>query len=286
LAGRKFSLTVYVLFVFALSWPFQIASAVLGKWVLPLNAASMIMVGVATFLLGRFYFRDGFRGAGWSWGRPLHYVAVIGLVLFLWALPKAMAVVARNVQWPEGLEASFTAKPMVYLPLVYLIGGFGEEFGWRGYLLPRLAERFHPRWAVLIHALIWWAWHLPIVAGTLARVGAAQAEQMHVSPVIVGVTIAVIGSAMSLVPVVLHAVVFAYIWMRSKSLVVATVYHAAFDGLRDWLGATGLLTPLVGVWANLVIIVFGAILLWRANWSRLRIRVSPSPRACPEAHEI
>jgi membrane protease YdiL (CAAX protease family) len=277
LGGRKFSLTVYVLVVFALSWPFQFASAVLGKWILALNVSSMVMVGVATFLLGRFYFRNGFRGAGWGWGRPIHYVGVIGFVLLLWVVPVALELVMGHARWPEQFANSLTPVPMVYLPVVYLVGGFGEEFGWRGYMLPRIAERFTPRWAVLIHGLIWWAWHLPIVAGMLARLGAAQGEQMHLPPVITGVALAVIGSAMSLIPVVLHAVVFAYFWMRSKSLVVATVYHAAFDGLRDGLGATGLLTPLAGGWANLVIVVFGVLLLWREDWSRLRIPPSPSP---------
>ncbi len=276
MAARRFSLTVYVLVVFALSWPFQIASAVLGKWVLPLNVTSMVMVGVGTFLLGRFYFRDGFRGAGWSWGRPIHYVGVIGFVLFLWALPIALALVARNVRWPQGLATSLTALPMLYLPVVYVVGGFGEEFGWRGYLLPRLAERFdrNPRWAVLVHALVWWAWHLPIVVGVLARVGAAQAAEMHLPAGPAAVLSAVIGSIVGIVPVVLHAVIFAYIWMRSRSLAVATFYHAAFDGFRDSLGAWRLLTPASGGWANLVIIVFGAVLLWREDWSFL---VRPRP---------
>jgi uncharacterized protein len=46
-----------------------------------------------------------------------------------------------------------------------LLPGFGEEFGWRGYLLPHLVRKHTPRKAILLQSLIWWAWHLPVIVG-------------------------------------------------------------------------------------------------------------------------
>jgi membrane protease YdiL (CAAX protease family) len=44
-----------------------------------------------------------------------------------------------------------------------LFGGpFEEEFGWRGFLLPKLTTRFGPTPAALLVALIWSSWHLPL----------------------------------------------------------------------------------------------------------------------------
>lgn len=60
--------------------------------------------------------------------------------------------------------------------MITLIPGFGEEFGWRGYMLPHLARRHSPRKALLIHAFIWWAWHLPAWVGMGARVQGADAN--------------------------------------------------------------------------------------------------------------
>lgn len=48
-------------------------------------------------------------------------------------------------------------------PLLNALFAFGEEFGWRGYLLPKLAP-LGTRRAVLIHGVIWGVWHWPILA--------------------------------------------------------------------------------------------------------------------------
>ena len=37
----------------------------------------------------------------------------------------------------------------------------GEELGWRGFLLPRLAARQGPLRASLVVGLLWGLWHLP-----------------------------------------------------------------------------------------------------------------------------
>jgi membrane protease YdiL (CAAX protease family) len=40
-------------------------------------------------------------------------------------------------------------------------GPLGEEFGWRGYALPRLLAVMNARWAALVLGAIWAVWHLP-----------------------------------------------------------------------------------------------------------------------------
>ena len=50
---------------------------------------------------------------------------------------------------------------LVPLTLVTDTGPLGEEFGWRGFALPRLLDRRRPIAAALILGAIWWAWHLP-----------------------------------------------------------------------------------------------------------------------------
>ena len=53
----------------------------------------------------------------------------------------------------------------LFLPgLVNLIPSLGEEWGWRGYMMPRLLEKMKPLPAMLFGGVIWGLWHAPIIA--------------------------------------------------------------------------------------------------------------------------
>jgi hypothetical protein len=106
--------------------------------------------------------------------------------------PSVRALLRRIVQWPVG--ARWYLFAIAYLPAIklcvalvhhVLTGSWprfgteswyiilvaiaistpvqaGEEVGWRGYALPRLARRFGFARASIILGLIWSCWHLPI----------------------------------------------------------------------------------------------------------------------------
>jgi uncharacterized protein len=272
---RQFSLGLYLLIVFGVSWPFQIASAIwatdlFSRYVL--NSASMVMVAVGTFIAGRYIFRDGFANAGWRWGKLKHYLAVLGLVVLLWFFPTLIRLMVGTLE-PGNLDRTKIIWLFV-LPLVTLIPGFGEEFGWRGYMLPHLARRLSVRKAVALHALIWWAWHLPILVATGVQAGVASAAETNIpvalSVVFTVAAVVIIGA----IPTIMHGIVFAYIWVRSDSLAVATVYHAAYDGVRDSVGMVAGLPSMVGLWANALLTILGIAFLWKGSWKKLEEKSS------------
>jgi membrane protease YdiL (CAAX protease family) len=46
-----------------------------------------------------------------------------------------------------------------------ILGGpLEEEFGWRGFLMPRLTSLVGQTWATLIVGVVWASWHLPLIA--------------------------------------------------------------------------------------------------------------------------
>lgn len=44
-----------------------------------------------------------------------------------------------------------------------LISALGEEIGWRGFLVPRLKEKYGERKSLIISSLFWCLWHFPLI---------------------------------------------------------------------------------------------------------------------------
>ena len=64
--------------------------------------------------------------------------------------------VARSMVLSSAVAGFFLA------PVLNFVTCFGEEWGWRGYLLPKLRELTGLVPAVLISGVIWGLWHLPL----------------------------------------------------------------------------------------------------------------------------
>lgn len=56
-----------------------------------------------------------------------------------------------------------TLTAFLIAPLLNAIATFGEEFGWRAYLLPKLRS-LGDRKALLLSGVIWGVWHWPVIA--------------------------------------------------------------------------------------------------------------------------
>jgi len=82
-------------------------------------------------------------------------VLVVALNLLLGAPHPAMEQLAK---WRE--------MPSRFL-FIFLFIGLGEEPGWRGFVLPRLQQRYSELGASLILAPLWAVWHLPLTATEL-----------------------------------------------------------------------------------------------------------------------
>lgn len=56
----------------------------------------------------------------------------------------------------------------LFIVIVLFGGPLQEEFGWRGFLLPRLQKKFHPIYSAVIVGVVWSLWHLPMffISGT------------------------------------------------------------------------------------------------------------------------
>lgn len=59
--------------------------------------------------------------------------------------------------------SKFSLRTTQLMPqlLVIIMIALGEEYGWRGFLLPRLLKRFNLLYSSIILGLIWGLWHFP-----------------------------------------------------------------------------------------------------------------------------
>jgi uncharacterized protein len=83
------------------------------------------------------------------------------------SLPLLQAQTTRSGQSismsPWTIAILNTILGILIAPIVNSVATFGEEFGWRGYLLPKLMP-MGGRNAAIVMGIIWGIWHWPIIA--------------------------------------------------------------------------------------------------------------------------
>ena len=102
-----------------------------------------------------------------GWFGPM-VLTLLGAVLYFVVCPSAFSLSAYQAQMaavplPEMLFWIIQALLMLIAPLLNLVACFGEEWGWRGYLLPKVAARMKFLPTVLLTGFIWGLWHAPII---------------------------------------------------------------------------------------------------------------------------
>ena len=163
----------------------------------PLRVYFLLAFGITWGAGGLALLTGNIRSGGAQHLHPLHYLAAFGpsIAGFImsgategWAgVRRLLARVvpkAANVRWYLAVILGFPAASfaaawfldpnslskipswdrliwLVPMTLVFDTGPLGEEFGWRGFALPRLLRRWPPLTAALMLGAIWWGWHLP-----------------------------------------------------------------------------------------------------------------------------
>ena len=158
-------LTTFLLLTFGLSTIFYVIFARAKS----LSAGGGLYVAMLMWcpgtlaLITRLLFQRNVRGEGWAWGKTRY-------VLIGFALPLAYAGAAYGAVWIfdfGGVDVSrFHANPIRFITIglaMSLAFATGEELGWRGFLVPKLAERMSFRGTAITSGVIWATWHMPLI---------------------------------------------------------------------------------------------------------------------------
>ena len=191
-------LIIFLVLVFAITWALDffvikpmVAEQGYGKGMIAQGiVAATMFIPALCVLLTRLFTKEGFKNSKLNFnlgkGRTRYYIIA-------WLLPSVLCTlgaVAYFLIYPGRFDASHsyiiqqsaemgvTITPeqmeqkvwmdlivaVLMAPLLNVITCFGEEWGWRGYMMPKLLGKMKFLPAVLLGGLIWGLWHAPIIA--------------------------------------------------------------------------------------------------------------------------
>lgn len=105
-------------------------------------------------------------------------------------------------------------------PFINFISCFGEEWGWRGYLLPKLLKRFKVIPALLLEGVIWGLWHTPvIIMGHNYGVGYWGFPYLGIFAMCIFCTAL--------------GIILSYLTIKTKSCIPAVIGHGTMNGLAS-----------------------------------------------------
>ncbi|MGJ5818606.1 CPBP family intramembrane glutamic endopeptidase [Paludibaculum fermentans] len=233
--------------------------------------ALMWCPAVGAFLTCRVLGRP-LASLGWQWGETRYQV-------LSYLIPLAYATVTYATAWWTGIAAvnpqqsadAYTAffglGPIsrgfgitLHFLMVATIGviencatTLGEEIGWRGFLVPALAQRYSFTATAVLSGFIWAAWHVPIIvfAGYNAGTG---------------------GYGLAVVFANMIGLCFVLTWLRLKSgsLWTAVILHASsnhfiqhfFDPMTEYTGRAKYILGEFGIGFTLAVALL-AVYFWR-----------------------
>ncbi len=238
-------LIVFLAVAFGLAWPIQVGLAVLARGA-GLTGNPRLVVPAALLLMwppaiGAYVARrvegSGFRDAGLRWpawpylvlawfGPALLTLASMALSLALYPLdmelPTLRSMLAQTGRQvpvpPEVLLVGQVIAGLTVGVLINSVFAFGEEFGWRGYLLPRLMARLGPWPGIILQGAVWGLWHGPLI------ILVSYNYPGHPPPYLAGVLLFTVFC-------ILLGAIFAWLWLASDSVIPPTVAHAAFNAI-------------------------------------------------------
>lgn len=251
---------IYVLITFVLTWaycllivyPIANGEALSGvpALVTQLAVAAVMFFPAIGVLLTRLVTREGFKNA---WLRPnlkkhLRFyllawfgpaiLTFAGMGIYFLLVPgsfdpscgymrltlEAAGTPADTIPMPLNMLMLIQAAQAVFLaPIMNFVTCFGEEWGWRGYLLPKMKNLLPTVPMLLVTGIIWGLWHAP-----LTIIGHNYGLGYWGFPFT--------GIGMMCIFCIVVGVFLSYVTLKTNSCIPAILAHGAINGI----GAIGM----------------------------------------------
>ncbi len=209
-----------------------------------------------------------------GYGLPVAYSIITYLILWLSGLAPAAwgsfaEASAKSLGIGNGAAILNAALIVTYGVLQSGVSAAGEEIGWRGFLVPALAQRMNFGMVVLVSGLIWAVWHFPLILFSAYNSDAPKLFALACFTVMIVATGALAA------------------WLRivSRSVWPAIMLHACHNAVIQWLldpmtvetGRSAWFAGEFGAVLAIVCVIFAALFIpWRVLIQR-RSGNDPAP---------
>ncbi|HEY32433.1 MAG TPA: CPBP family intramembrane metalloprotease [Dehalococcoidia bacterium] len=278
----KKKVLLFVAIVFPLTWLIDLVNWLLGGtdnliMFTVLMVVAMFVPAVVAAIIMQWVTKEKLRDAGVKWGKKRYILKAYLLMLAIALVTYGLTLV---VGWGRIDSDASTLKEFLDtlgvtadIPSSVLLGvvgftalftgvivnttyAFGEEFGWRGFLLPNLLHLGKLK-ACLISGVIWGVWHTPLIL---------MGHLYEGYPVL--------GVLMITIMCVFLGIIFGWLRIASGSLIPAIVAHAALNAQMLAYFPSFLVTdvdPVLGGGTGIIGLgVMGVVALWLVVTRRVR----------------
>jgi membrane protease YdiL (CAAX protease family) len=201
----------------------------------------VMLIPAICVVLTRLITGEGFKD---TWIRPnfkghIHYyllgwlgpvaLTILGCVIFFLIYPSkfdpnmgylAETYAARGLPYSPDIARTQIimqiAVAVIIAPIANIIFCFGEEFGRRGYLVPKLTEKFRILPVLLISGTIWGLWHAPLITLGLGYAGYPYTG-----------ILAMCGFC------IVMGVLFSYVTLKTHSCLPSAIAHGTLNGFAS-----------------------------------------------------
>ncbi len=242
------SLIAYLVIITLLSAGFIVLMKILGQKGNYLAALYMLGPAIAAIITRIFFYEKKFKDANLKVGKIKNYFKYWGIALgisllsfiiftllgsivwdfsgqvFLNQLAQQFALVGQDINdLPAGLTPQimlilyFIGGLTIFNFLPGIITGFGEEFGWRGFMFPQM-YKIKPWVAFIGGGLIWYLWHIPLLFVF------PSVQNLTIGQTIFNILILGVGAICT------HTFL-AYVYIKSQNIFVTSVAHITLDNV-------------------------------------------------------
>ena len=138
--------------------------------------------------------------------------------LVIIALCSVLALVTKQGMLSDNWGA-LLGNTLALIPVSVIMFGFGltEEYGWRGYLLPRLCEKYGLQKANIMVGIIWAMYHFPYLFLINLKKGLISA---------IGFTL------LQLLTIFMFNFGFSYLFLLSQNVILASIMHLLWNNVN------------------------------------------------------